>query len=342
MGNKERQILIEEGTFSYKHCSKVFAKKRGVTQHIRDVHRDRVACDLCIKSFTTHINLSRHKREVHMLMKGQYECNFCNGLLKRKSDLLKHMQKCKVKNENREVRKKIKPRTQECYCELCNITFTRLDNLKRHTDKQHKISIRNRGFMLVNDVMGKYKGKSKEYICYSCQRPTRFFNKFSLERHIKKIHEGRRDRIQIGSNFFQLSKEEQKETINRHELCSVCLAKFTCVQDLQYHMKEVHGMNGFQCMKCNKSYGTKTCLNKHIYKVHRYNHFKCNICGKVLKTNYNLKMHHKTHLLPSHLKSVENMSRAQLLRRMKKNAVDISKKLSLKTIQEGQFYGESY
>ena len=71
-GNKERQILIEEGTFSCKHCSKVFAKKKGVTQHIRDVHRDRVACDLCIKSFTTHINLSRHKREVHMLMKGQY------------------------------------------------------------------------------------------------------------------------------------------------------------------------------------------------------------------------------------------------------------------------------
>ena len=90
-------------------------------------------------------------------------------------------------------------------------------------------------------------------------------------------------------------------------------------------MKEVHGMNGFQCMKCNKSYGTKTCLNKHIYKVHRYNHFKCHICGKVLKTNYNLKMHHKTHLLPSHLKSVENMSRAQLLRRMKKNAADITK-----------------
>lgn len=86
-------------------------------------------------------------------------------------------------------------------------------------------------------------------------------------------------------------------------------------------------MNRFQCMKCNKSYGTKTCLNKHIYKVHRYNHFKCHICGKVLKTNYNLKMHHKTHLLPSQLKSVENMSRAQLLRRMKKNAADISKKI---------------
>ena len=45
-----------------------------------------------------------------MLMKGQYECNFCNGLLKRKIDLLKHMQKCKVKNENRKVKKKIQPR----------------------------------------------------------------------------------------------------------------------------------------------------------------------------------------------------------------------------------------
>ena len=36
-------------------------------------------------------------------------------------------------------------------------------------------------------------------------------------------------------------------------------------------------------------------------------------------------MHNKSHLIPSHLKSVENMSRAQLLRRMKKNAADISK-----------------
>ena len=324
--NKESQTLIE-GKFSCKHCSKVFAKKKGVSQHIRDVHRDRFACDLCIKSFTKSINLSRHKREVHMLMKGQYECNFCNAFLKRKNDLLKHMQKCKGKNEDRVVKKKIKPRTEKCCCETCNRNFTRLGNLKRHIDKQHKISIRNRGFMLVTDVIGKYKGKSKEYICYSCQRPTRFFNKFSLERHIEKKHEGRRDRIQIGSNFFKLSKEELKGTINRHELCSVCLAKFTCVQDLQYHLKEMHGMNKIQCMKCNKSYGTKTGLNKHMYKVHRDNNTECHICGKVFQTNYNLTRHHKTHLLPRHLKGVENISRAQLLTRMKKNAEDISKKI---------------
>ena len=105
-----------------------------------------------------------------------------------------------------------------------------------------------------------------------------------LQKHIKNVHEGKRD----------------------HK-CRNCGKEYTDKKNLIQHIKRVHGDNvrDEQCTECGKLYFTKQVLNRHVKYVHdKQGHpsglkTKCEFCGKSFSKNF----------MQKHLKAVHKGSR---------------------------------
>ena len=81
--------------------------------------------------------------------------------------------------------------------------------------------------------------------CNICNRKS-FKTSNHLKKHIKTIHEGRKD--------FK---------------CDSCGKSFTAAGSLKIHINTIHeGHKDFKCDSCGKSFTIASYLDKHINKVH--------------------------------------------------------------------------
>ena len=110
--------------------------------------------------------------------------------------------------------------------------------------------------------------------CPSCDQIIKHI--YSLERHIKVVHEGLRPFICHCSKAFATREQFTRHTNSKHlnlkpfPCESGCNKAFTSYSARSYHHKIVHQGQKFKCLwlGCAKEYSSRFHLEKHLEKPH--------------------------------------------------------------------------
>ena len=323
----------ENHTFLCPYCGKMCSKKRNLTHHIYNVHGLSKKCDICERNFLTTSNLNRHKTLVHKPHE-VYNCMYCNKIFKREGNMWQHKRKCSKNEQSQLATKKDKSQDKEYECNLCDIKFTRKYSMKKYNKNKDTIQSKEGSFILAEDTLKKSRKCLKDYICNLCPRLTQFYSKFNLLRHKKIHHATQANTIHVSKSYIQLNDEEWQKWINRKEVCNICKCEFTCIQYLEKHKLEQHGIKKYQCSLCKHSFCNQFNLRIHMKRVHNSELHPCSVCHKKFKWQSTLNRHYRYHSYPQNVKYRKpeiELSRWQLTKRMKQEAQQITSQINSKS-----------
>ena len=207
---------LEEG-FNKKcpHCEKYFKYEYSREDHVNRFHNsdndnkevkdafEEYRCDLCNKLFTLKVNLKRHMVS-HNEDPVEFSCEYCDVKMKRKDNLLKHIQRLHMSvNLNLDLVRK-----QDVFkCKVCSVDFGQ--DQKKFIAHLVLKSCQRKEEILEKDGRGKLK-------CDECHRSYADVN--SLTRHIAWKH---------------------REPIDFK--CTECKASFKLKSSLTKHKRQEHG-----------------------------------------------------------------------------------------------------
>ena len=167
-------------------------------------------------------------------------------------------------------------------CTVCNKSYKKEGNLKRHVETSHKEeNSDDRTCTDCNKVFTKrchflrhirdVHSKISKVTCNECNKE--FTNKDNLDWHVKQIH--------------------KKSGVVE---CEICNKTVSSVGNLKRHMEAVHETKKEECKICGKLYNRSN-LKQHIDIVHNKKELcECTVCGLQLKTKKGLEFHMlKTH-----------------------------------------------
>lgn len=138
-------------------------------------------------------------------------------------------------------------------CEVCKKQFSSTKDVLRHMHLDHPSK------------------RLTQHVCSQCGKL--FSNQSHLNRHIRTIHQKRRDQV-----------------------CEHCNKSFGLPETLQVHIRNVHNkQRDFTCPRCDRSFSEKKSLTVHIATVHDGRRpFTCNVCDKRFTQRSNLRNHFRT------------------------------------------------
>mmetsp|Transcript_8558 Transcript_8558/g.25721 ORF Transcript_8558/g.25721 Transcript_8558/m.25721 type:complete len:458 (+) Transcript_8558:1061-2434(+) len=155
-------------------------------------------------------------------------------------------------------------------CSIEGDTFDRAAECILHHNLESSRSFNSRG-----------SDSSTSVLCKTCG--SAFRGKYEMQRHVKSVHERRRD----------------------HK-CSNCTKSFSQRGHLNEHNRSVHQGDGeFSCAKCSKSFGAASKLERHMLTVH------CNLrlhTCKVCKGRYKERCYLRQHMARMHPNEDANSS----------------------------------
>ena len=158
-------------------------------------------------------------------------------------------------------------------CDLCDQTFSKVSQKKRHFDKVH------------------YGGKYRCELCGQC-----FTREDSMKRHVNLVHEDSKPEFSCDwchSEFKlqgDLVKHKKVGLDGNGEIkyqCKDCKKIFCILVDLQRHRKQAHKQ--FKCDNCEKEFSTNYNLSVHKEKTRS----SCNSCASLFCTKFGLLKHKK-------------------------------------------------
>ncbi|KAI1303113.1 Zinc finger protein [Halotydeus destructor] len=224
----------------------------------------------------------------------EYRCDVCDAICPTKTKLKNH-KRSHVKGKDK------------LSCEICGKKFQWLYSWKTHV-QAHREDNPNK--------------------CTECGM--KFFNKFILQNHIRRIHEKteRTFSCELCPKRF-LSKQELiqhgvSHSVDKAFSCKQCGKAFTCQRYLEKHVKTHIGLKKYKCDHCDREFADKTGFTAHVrahlgerpyacdmceksytIKAHLTSHklshsddrpFECKECGKTFKSRSNLRTHKDSHL----------------------------------------------
>ena len=205
----------------------------------------------CKTCFAQMNNMNKHVALVPEEKK-PFKCNVCCA---------KFVQKNFLNTNVESIHKGNKP----FKCDICEGSFAQKVALKSHVV-----------------ASGGVNGGEKPLKCNACD--------CEFNRHMTKVHEGKKLLIQDASNVHErenLETRDQKllpNTTKGHKFhCPICFKNFTSKYGVKDHILHVHEekKKKFECSICSKFLMAKATLTRHIAQVHEGKKpNKCNICDK--------------------------------------------------------------
>jgi KRAB domain-containing zinc finger protein len=232
---KTRRVSRKEKTHKCDTCGKMFARRDGLTEHIRTVHNKiaRLSCPYCKYRTDNQGHLTRHI-STHTGEK-QFKCTQCDYTGAQKQHLLHHIYR---QHTNK---------TYRCQYKKCGVRKSTQEELFDHIRSDHPL---------------------QRYTCDVC--PMSFKDSTTLTRH--KITHGERDsRFECkycGKRFHEahhLDRHSVTHTGERSHICSVCNKGFTVRGNLRRHMRIHTGEKPFSCSYCNASFRFSS--NKALHEI---------------------------------------------------------------------------
>ena len=333
------------------HCQREFTHKRSLERHIKGVHDDirDYECneDGCTDKYRSSYALKQHQINYHNVGdKSDRTCTECepNRTFKKPSYLTLHQKAVHFQetfqcpqcdrefSHKRSLERHIKGvhedvRDYPCSEEGCGIKFR--DN---YTLNQHRINEHNKGdksdrtcsMCTPPKVFKKVKycrmhmesihNTEPKFFCPICKRGFSFER--SMTRHVKAIHEDRRDfkcSVEGCEKAFRSSYELKEHCKNIHEeknvteqgsfACELCEKVYLTRKGLYTHTKFVHeGVRWgavSSCKLCKEVFDAKNSKywkNKHWIQVHRNGEVKVRTCH-VCSTDFQLFEDYKAHII---------------------------------------------
>ena len=228
------------------------------------------ACHMCHKSFSSESNLRRHIRVNHEA--SQFPCQECSAVFKRIDSLVRH------KRANH----------AELCCSVCHAVFNSAEKKSTHDctrPSDRKLSC---------DVCGKS-----------------FVNRSNLNKHSYLVHGGVKFQCNECPKFFRRSMTltlHMWKTHNRFT-CPQCNTVLETAAVLCEHMSSIHGRKATKnlseicrrpvnrpnavanCVRCNKTFSSRSNLAKHIRVVHGHPRWHCSMCERTFTAELQLSLH---------------------------------------------------
>ena len=171
-------------------------------------------------------------------------------------------------------------------CNICDKDFTRNAHLKRHKQINHE----------------GVKTPTAEVSCDQCGNI--FANKYSLKKHVKKVHEVKQYECEVcGKQFhknhlLKVHKLEHSGDIHPHK-CNQCDKQFKFPGQLKRH-ERIH--RGYVCDVCQLTFEKWTDLHQHKATEHcetkpneKEEIFSCDKCDRKFRSKAFLKKHSLLH-----------------------------------------------
>ncbi|XP_037050161.1 zinc finger protein 808-like isoform X1 [Bradysia coprophila] len=287
-------------------CKHVFKSKSHIYEHMKCHQEPQHCCPVCLKTFALKKSFIRHQM-IHE--EKQFECDICKKRFRQKGHVYEHM-------------KTHRERVKHFHCEICVMSYYEQRTLNRHMKFAHS-NLQRKRFRCPNTLCDKSYSSAPSFRMHACvdgRRPQdmlntscsqcnkRFFNKFELNRHVKRTHVTKPDNFRCndcGRGFlyrywdsYILHVAQKCAKLIIYE-CDYCARLLPSKAKLMEHFAGVHGIDNttkkLDCPKCTKFFFTKNSLNYHMKKLHI--DLKCTYCNLTLKSKSGRNLHQK-HCIP--------------------------------------------
>ena len=228
------------------------------------------SCHVCDKSFSSESNLRRHIRVNHEA--SQFPCQECTAVFKRIDSLVRHK----------------RAHHAELCCSVCHGVFDSVE-----TKSSHDCT----------------RPSEKKLSCDVCGKS--FVNRSNLNKHSYLVHGGVKFHCNECPKFFRRSMTLTLHMWKSHNRfnCPQCSAVMETAALLCDHMSSIHGRKATKnlseicrrpvnrpnavanCVRCNKTFSSRSNLAKHIRVVHGHPRWHCSMCERTFTAELQLSLH---------------------------------------------------
>ena len=313
-------------------CNSVFLERNEADYHYVKYGR----ADRCIKCICKECNVvleseklyTRHKSFHTMIAITDYmnyfECNACNVMFCKESELLKHQELHEDTNfVYHGIFKNILDGAEQLLstlaeesdekvhcCGHCNRKFVVKSDLVLHLMLFHAETLHcpfdkqefQRPFTFFVDHMKTkhieyFTGSNVEFPCPYCEEV--FITKYDMLSHCKNECKGKTFQCQHCDKKFGLDRQlkaHMKAVTSLHRYqCIECGKLCTTQSDLKTHSRIHSGERPYICTVCNKAFRTNSHRSGHMETHSNKKEHKCKFCDEFFKTRGAMRSHEKSH-----------------------------------------------
>ena len=169
-------------------------------------------------------------------------------------------------------------------CDLCEVSFTDVDQLTSHRKAEHQID------QLENK-------NTSVFTCSECDFNTD--DKSVFNEHLRYFHKEKKFACEFcDKRFVSQSKLVEHKIIHSGErsyVCNSCGKAFSRSYHLKVHARLHTGERPYKCVQCQKTFVDSSALRGHLKTHSEDKPHKCKTCNRAFKDRGNLRQHEATH-----------------------------------------------
>lgn len=233
--------------------------------------RNRVACDLCNKSYCNTERLRTHKQRVHQIalidLERPFDCNYCAMSYKHENGLKKHLLSHPEATTTEDAILVNEKQKALFPCSICDRSFTRVHLRDNHMTQKHTQ-------------------------CSQCDPPITFSSADELQNHEDLLHSFKCHQCNKVFRTEALLQTHLKSHENEIHHCENCPKTFPQKKLLVEHQLKMH-LKKHRCPVCHNIYPRVEALNEHVAQDHEK--LTCFTCEVEFATLRGLKLHETMH-----------------------------------------------
>jgi KRAB domain-containing zinc finger protein len=272
---------IDTKTFGCPICGKGVSDRCNLLKHLFRMHKivtqNTFFCDKCEFQSLVKPKLELHMKRVHLKTVGDFFCGLCDTVCKTSHEKslhhYAHSDIVELCNQDQQMLK----------CTICPNQFQFEDELLQHVG-EHESETGNR-----------------TTACILCAKVLKGFNQIVEHTKAQHVQKFTHRCIVCNRNYFYSMKflihvKNHKEKKNLDHLCTECGAAYTCVADLNKHVRIEH-KKVYKCPYCvDVVYKSIPAFRQHVDGHTNNRRFKCPICPKTFSVRNKFNSHYAFHL----------------------------------------------